>query len=89
MQNSFAFKNNLFMRRVVVTGLGAITPVGNNLHEYWEGLKNGVSGSELITRFNTERFKTKFACELKAMTLENISTEKKPINLIFLHSTLL
>jgi 3-oxoacyl-[acyl-carrier-protein] synthase II len=53
------------MRRVVVTGLGAITPVGNNLHEYWEGLKNGVSGSELITRFNTEKFKTKFACELK------------------------
>ncbi|OFY68278.1 MAG: beta-ketoacyl-[acyl-carrier-protein] synthase II [Bacteroidetes bacterium RBG_13_42_15] len=55
----------MFMRRVVVTGLGAITPVGNNLHEYWEGLKNGVSGSELITRFNTEKFKTKFACELK------------------------
>jgi len=53
------------MRRVVVTGLGAITPVGNNLHEYWEGLKNGVSGSDLITRFNTEKFKTKFACELK------------------------
>jgi len=53
------------MRRVVVTGLGALTPVGNNLHEYWEGLKNGVSGSELITRFNTEKFKTKFACEIK------------------------
>jgi 3-oxoacyl-[acyl-carrier-protein] synthase II len=53
------------MRRVVVTGLGAITPVGNNLHEYWEGLKNGISGSDLITRFDTERFKTKFACELK------------------------
>src|SRR5512138_2911652 len=53
------------MRRVVVTGLGALTPLGNNLHEYWEGLKNGVSGSVLITRFNTERFKTKFACELK------------------------
>jgi 3-oxoacyl-[acyl-carrier-protein] synthase II len=53
------------MRRVVVTGLGALTPVGNNLHEYWEGLKNGVSGSDLITRFNTEKFKTKFACELK------------------------
>ena len=42
-----------------------MTPVGNNLHEYWEGLKNGVSGSELITRFNTEKFKTKFACEIK------------------------
>ena len=53
------------MRRVVVTGLGALTPLGNNLHEYWEGLKNGVSGSVLITRFNTEKFKTKFACELK------------------------
>jgi 3-oxoacyl-[acyl-carrier-protein] synthase II len=53
------------MRRVVVTGLGAITPVGNNLHEYWEGLKNGISGSSMITRFNTEKFKTKFACEIK------------------------
>ena len=53
------------MRRVVVTGLGAITPIGNNLHEYWEGLKNGISGSCLITRFNTEKFKTKFACEIK------------------------
>jgi 3-oxoacyl-[acyl-carrier-protein] synthase II len=53
------------MRRVVVTGLGAITPVGNNLHEYWEGLKNGRSGSEMITRFDTEKFKTKFACEIK------------------------
>ena len=53
------------MRRVVVTGLGALTPLGNNLHEYWEGLKNGVSGSVMITRFDTEKFKTKFACELK------------------------
>ncbi len=53
------------MKRVVVTGLGAITPLGNNLHEFWEGLKNGVSGSGMITRFNTEKFKTKFACEVK------------------------
>jgi len=53
------------MRRVVVTGLGALTPVGNNLHEYWEGLRNGISGSEMITRFDTEKFKTKFACEIK------------------------
>ena len=53
------------MRRVVVTGIGALTPLGNNLHEYWEGLKNGISGSVMITRFNTEKFKTKFACELK------------------------
>lgn len=53
------------LKRVVVTGIGAITPLGNNVPATWEGLKNGVSGSELITRFNTEKFKTKFACEVK------------------------
>jgi len=53
------------MRRVVVTGMGALTPLGNNLHDYWEGLINGTSGSVMITRFNTEKFKTRFACELK------------------------
>jgi 3-oxoacyl-[acyl-carrier-protein] synthase II len=53
------------MRRVVVTGLGALTPLGNNLHDYWEGLKNGDSGSVMITRFDTGKFKTRFACELK------------------------
>ncbi len=53
------------MKRVVVTGLGALTPIGNTLPEYWESLKNGVSGSDWITRFNTEKFKTKFACEIK------------------------
>ncbi len=53
------------MRRVVVTGLGALTPLGNNLHDYWEGLKKGESGSVMITRFDTAKFKTKFACELK------------------------
>ena len=53
------------MRRVVVTGIGALTPLGNNLNEYWEGLKNGVSGANMITHFNAEKFKTKFACELK------------------------
>lgn len=53
------------MRRVVVTGLGALTPIGKNVHEFWESLKDGVSGSVMITRFDTEKFKTKFACELK------------------------
>ena len=53
------------LRRVVVTGLGALTPIGNNIQELWEGLRNGVSGSDWITRFNTEKFKTKFACEVK------------------------
>ncbi len=53
------------MKRVVVTGLGAITPLGKNIAETWEGLKNGVSGSDWITCFDTEKFKTKFACEVK------------------------
>ncbi len=52
-------------KRVVVTGLGALTPIGNNVETYWEGLKNGKSGGALITYFDTEKFKTKFACELK------------------------
>lgn len=65
------------MRRVVVTGLGALTPLGNNLHEYWEGLKNGVSGSVMITRFNTEKFKTKFACELKNYDSSNYFDRKE------------
>ena len=52
-------------RRVVVTGIGALTPIGNNLQEYWSGLKNGVSGAGPITYFNAENFKTQFACEVK------------------------
>jgi 3-oxoacyl-[acyl-carrier-protein] synthase II len=53
------------MRRVVVTGLGAITPLGNNVQDFWNALIDGVSGSDLITHFDTEKFKTKFACEVK------------------------
>ena len=55
----------MVLKRVVVTGLGALTPIGNNISEYWDGLKNGRSGSAPITYFDTEKFKTKFACELK------------------------
>jgi 3-oxoacyl-[acyl-carrier-protein] synthase II len=53
------------LKRVVVTGLGALTPIGNNISDYWDGLKNGISGCAPITYFDTEKFKTKFACELK------------------------
>jgi len=52
-------------KRVVVTGLGALTPIGNTVPEYWESLLNGVSGAALIKSFDTEKFKTKFACEVK------------------------
>ena len=53
------------LKRVVVTGLGALTPIGNTKDEYWEALVKGKSGAAPITYFNTEKFKTKFACELK------------------------
>ena len=53
------------LRRVVVTGLGALTPIGNNVGEYWDGLKNGISGSDWITHFDAGKFKTRFACEVK------------------------
>ena len=53
------------MKRVVITGIGALTPIGNNLNEFWTNLKNGVSGAGPITKFDTEKFKVKFACELK------------------------
>ena len=53
------------LKRVVITGLGAITPLGNTIDEYWNGLINGVSGCDMITLFDASKFKTKFACEIK------------------------
>ena len=53
------------LKRVVVTGLGAITPIGNTVSEFWDGVVKGRSGAGPITRFNTEKFKVKFACEVK------------------------
>tara|TARA_Y100000385_G_scaffold290140_1_gene362027 strand:+ start:1356 stop:2609 length:1254 start_codon:yes stop_codon:yes gene_type:complete len=53
------------LKRVVVTGLGVLTPIGNNVPEYWNGLINGISGAAPITRFDASKFKTQFACEVK------------------------
>lgn len=53
------------LKRVVVTGLGALTPIGNNIEEYWNGLVNGVSGAAPVTYYDAAKFKTRFACELK------------------------
>ena len=53
------------LKRVVVTGIGALTPIGNNLGDYWDGLLQGVSGADFITLFDATKFKTRFACELK------------------------
>ena len=59
------------LRRVVVTGLGALTPLGNNLDDYWQGLINGVSGAAPITHFDASKFKTRFACEVKGFNPED------------------
>lgn len=65
------------LKRVVVTGLGALTPIGNTLQEYWEALKNGVSGAAPITRFDPTQFKTKFACEIKNFDVGNFMDRKE------------
>ena len=53
------------LKRVVVTGLGAVTPLGNNVVDTWQALADGVSGAAPITRFDASKFKTRFACEVK------------------------
>ena len=64
-------------RRVVITGLGALTPIGNTLPDYWEGLLSGVSGAAPITHFDASKFKTKFACELKGFDPLNFMDRKE------------
>lgn len=65
------------LRRVVVTGLGALTPIGNTVEEYWNGLINGVSGAAPITYFDASKFKTQFACELKNFNVEDFIDRKE------------
>jgi 3-oxoacyl-[acyl-carrier-protein] synthase II len=65
------------LRRVVITGMGALTPLGNNLNDYWEGLINGVSGAAPIQQFDASKFKTQFACELKNFNVEDFMDRKE------------
>jgi len=65
------------LRRVVVTGIGALTPLGNNIDEYWNGLINGVSGADMITNFDASKFKTRFACEIKGFDPTNFMNSKE------------
>jgi 3-oxoacyl-[acyl-carrier-protein] synthase II len=67
----------MILKRVVVTGLGALTPIGNTVQEYWEGLKDGKSGAAPITRFDASKYKTKFACELKNFEVGNFMDRKE------------
>ncbi|MDX5319876.1 MAG: beta-ketoacyl-[acyl-carrier-protein] synthase II, partial [Bacteroidota bacterium] len=65
------------LRRVVVTGLGALTPIGNTVSEYWNGLSNGVSGANLITKFDASKFRTQFACEVKGFDPQDFIDRKE------------
>ncbi|MDV3307742.1 MAG: beta-ketoacyl-ACP synthase II [Cyclobacteriaceae bacterium] len=65
------------LKRVVVTGLGALTPIGNTVQQFWEGLKNGTSGAAPITRFDASLYKTRFACEVKDFDIGNYMDRKE------------
>lgn len=65
------------LRRVVVTGLGALTPIGNTVPEFWKGLSTGVSGAAPITRFDASKFKTQFACEVKNLDIAQFLDRKE------------
>jgi len=65
------------LRRVVVTGMGALTPIGNDVQSFFNGLRSGTSGAGLITHFDTEKFKVKFACEVKNFMAENFFDRKE------------
>ena len=64
-------------RRIVVTGIGTLNPLGNNLAEYWDNLVNGVSGADMITQFDASKFKTRFACEIKGFEATNFMDRKE------------
>jgi 3-oxoacyl-[acyl-carrier-protein] synthase II len=70
-------KTIMYSKRIVVTGIGALTPIGNNLDAYWEGLINGVSGADMITQFDASKFKTRFACEIKGFDPEAFMEKKE------------
>jgi 3-oxoacyl-[acyl-carrier-protein] synthase II len=65
------------LKRVVITGLGALTPIGNTVPEYWDSLVKGVSGAAPITKFNPEKHKTRFACEVKGFNVEQFIDKKE------------
>lgn len=65
------------LKRIVVTGIGALTPLGNSTTEYWNNLRNGVSGADFITQFDASKFKTRFACEIKNFDPTNFLDRKE------------
>jgi 3-oxoacyl-[acyl-carrier-protein] synthase II len=73
------------LKRVVVTGLGAVTPIGNNVSDFWKNAVDGVSGSQIITRFDASKFKTRFACEVKGFD-PSTSMDKKEVRKLDLYA---
>jgi len=67
----------MYSKRIVVTGIGTLTPIGNNLEAYWDSLINGVSGADMITQFDAAKFKTRFACEIKGFDPEAFMEKKE------------
>ena len=65
------------LKRVVVTGIGALTPIGNTSEEFWKALSTGVSGAAPITKFDASLFKTQFACEIKNLDLDQFIDRKE------------
>jgi len=65
------------LKRVVITGMGALTPLGNTVNDYWNGLINGVPGADMITLFDASKFKTRFACEIKGFEPTNFFDRKE------------
>jgi 3-oxoacyl-[acyl-carrier-protein] synthase II len=65
------------LKRVVVTGMGALTPLGNSINDYWNNLLNGVSGADFITEFDASKFKTRFACEIKGFEATDFLDRKE------------
>ena len=68
---------NMQLKRIVVTGIGALTPLGNTVSEFWDNLRNGVSGADFITQFDASKFKTRFACEIKNFEPTNFLDRKE------------
>jgi 3-oxoacyl-[acyl-carrier-protein] synthase II len=64
-------------KRVVITGVGTVNPLGNTVNDFWENLKNGVSGAAPITRFDATNHKTRFACEVKNFDVEQYMERKE------------
>ena len=74
------------LKRVVVTGLGALTPIGNTVPDFWNNLINGVSGAGPITHFDASKFKTQFACEVKNFNVNDFIDRKELVRWTCIHN---